>query len=109
MIIIILYYKQGGSLCLLLDFFYRPFKIILSMQAKDYNRSGNYTGAKQCGYVALGCNIAVIVWYVIEIITIISILAVILSASSSGSGYYSNSGSGTFDCRSYRCCSGHNC
>ena len=62
------------------------------MQAQDYNGYGNYTGAKQCGYMALGCNIAVIVWYIIEIITIVIILAVILSASSSGSSYYSNSG-----------------
>ena len=66
------------------------------MQAQDYNRSGNYTGAKQCGYMALGCNIAVIVWYVIEIITIVIILAVILSASSSGGNYHGNSG-----CRYY--------
>jgi hypothetical protein len=56
--------------------------------------------------MALGCNIAVTVCFVIEIITFVSILlAVIFSAGTghSGTGYYSNSGSGTFDCRSYRC------
>ena len=75
------------------------------MQAQDYNRSGNYTGAKQCGYMALGCNIAVIVWYVIEIITITIILAVILSASSSGSySYYSNSGCRYYSSYNYNYC-----
>ena len=75
------------------------------MQAQDYNRSGNYTGAKQCGYMALGCNIAVIVWYVIEIITIVIILAVILSASSSGSSYYySNSGCRYYSSYNYNYC-----
>ena len=49
------------------------------MQAQDRNISGNYTGAKQCGYMALCCNIAVIVWYVIEIISIIIVLAVIVN------------------------------
>lgn len=24
------------------------------VQAQDFNRSGNYTSAKQCGYMALG-------------------------------------------------------
>lgn len=76
------------------------------LQAQDYNRSGNYNSAKQCGYMALGCNIAVIAWYVVEwIIAIIVIAVVYTSAAAAVSsscrytcGYYRY----TYTC-TYRC------
>ena len=52
------------------------------VQAQDFNRSGNYTSAKQCGYMALGCNVAVISFYAIEILATIILLSVLLSYSS---------------------------
>ena len=52
------------------------------LQAQDHKKSGNFESAKQCGHMALGCNIAVIAWYVIEwIIAIIVIIVVYTSAA----------------------------
>ena len=49
------------------------------LQAQDYNRTGNHESAKQCGFMALGYNIAVVVFYVVEVIIAITIGALFVS------------------------------
>ena len=58
------------------------------LQAQDYNKSGNYNSAKQCGYMALGCNIAVIAWYVMEWIIAIIVIAVVYSSAAAAINSY---------------------
>ena len=50
-------------------------RILFHWQAQEHNNSGDYKSARQFGLMALGCNISVIVFYVIEVIIIVSVLA----------------------------------
>ena len=45
------------------------------MQASDHNNAGEYESARQCGQLALCCNICVIVKYVLAFIAAVIIVA----------------------------------
>ena len=46
------------------------------IQASDHNNAGEYANAKQCGNMALGCNICAIVKYVILLLATIAVVVV---------------------------------
>ena len=46
------------------------------MQASDHNNAGNFDSAKQCGNMALGCNICAIIKYIIFLLVGIALVVV---------------------------------
>ena len=46
------------------------------MQASDHNNAGSFDNAKQCGNMALGCNICAIIKYVIFLLVGIALVVV---------------------------------
>ena len=46
------------------------------MQASDHNDAGNFDNAKQCGNMALGCNICAIIKYVLFLLVGIALVVV---------------------------------
>ena len=52
-----------------------------SLQAKDHNEYGDFTTAQGCGYMALGCNIIVIILYIIEVVLAVVVFFTIIFTS----------------------------
>lgn len=48
----------------------------MRLQASDHNNAGNFDSAKQCGNMALGCNICAIVKYIILLLVGVALVIV---------------------------------
>ena len=53
--------------------------ILFHWQAREHKKSGDYKSARRFGFMALICNISVIVIYVIEVIIMVTVLAVYIT------------------------------